>query len=380
MSAVFINRSASFLPNAPVDNATVEKMLGATTGHSAQIRRIVLRQNGIRQRYYALDPHRQQPTHSNAQLAANAIRALFADAQRPDIGCLAVGTSLADQLMPGHAVMVHGELGWPACEVATLAGICCAGMAALKFAWLQVALGECQHAVAAASELSSAMLRQGNYPVEGSIAAEKLHNEPELAFGKEFLRWMLSDGAGALWLGALPQPERIALRIDWIEMSSHAHLLPACMYMGARKQGDGSLLGWTQADAVERDQAAMFCLTQDVRLLNENVVEHTLVQPLSRIRQKRRLESDAIDWFLPHMSSEYFRQPIAAALSKIGLPIAQERWYTNLKTCGNTGSASIYIMLDELIRSGTLRPGERLLCFIPESGRFSSAFMHLTVT
>jgi hypothetical protein len=29
----------------------------------------------------------------------------------PPIGCLACGTSIADQLMPGHGVMVHGELG-----------------------------------------------------------------------------------------------------------------------------------------------------------------------------------------------------------------------------------------------------------------------------
>jgi 3-oxoacyl-[acyl-carrier-protein] synthase-3 len=46
---------------------------------------------------------------------------------------------------------------------------------------------------------------------------------------------------------------------------------------------------------------------------------------------------------------------------------------------GNTGSASIFIMLDELFRSGRLQRGERLLCYVPESGRFSTAFMHLTV-
>ena len=55
------------------------------------------------------------------------------------------------------------------------------------------------------------------------------------------------------------------------------------------------------------------------------------------------------------------------------------RWFTNLASKGNTGSASIYIMLDELFRSGVLQPGETLLCYIPESGRFSTAFMHLTV-
>jgi len=35
-------------------------------------------------------------------------------------------------------------------------------------------------------------------------------------------------------------------------------------------------------------------------------------------------------------------------------------------------------MLDELLRSGQVKPGQRLLCFVPESGRFSSGFIHLT--
>jgi 3-oxoacyl-[acyl-carrier-protein] synthase-3 len=35
-------------------------------------------------------------------------------------------------------------------------------------------------------------------------------------------------------------------------------------------------------------------------------------------------------------------------------------------------------MIDELLRSGQLQRGQRLLCYIPESGRFSTGFMALT--
>ncbi|MEN8180748.1 MAG: 3-oxoacyl-[acyl-carrier-protein] synthase III C-terminal domain-containing protein, partial [Pseudomonadota bacterium] len=59
--------------------------------------------------------------------------------------------------------------------------------------------------------------------------------------------------------------------------------------------------------------------------------------------------------------------------------IPKERWFTNLETKGNTGAASIYIMLDELANSGRLKSGDKLLCFVPESGRFSSSFMLLSV-
>src|SRR5260221_431473 len=46
---------------------------------------------------------------------------------------------------------------------------------------------------------------------------------------------------------------------------------------------------------------------------------------------------------------------------------------------GPTSAASIFVMLDELFKSGRLKPGQRILCMVPESGRFIISFMHLTV-
>jgi 3-oxoacyl-[acyl-carrier-protein] synthase-3 len=105
----------------------------------------------------------------------------------------------------------------------------------------------------------------------------------------------------------------------------------------------------------------------------------TVEEGLARVVDKRRLASQEIDYFLPHFSSEYFRPKLQQGLENIQFPIPQEKWFTNLTSKGNTGAASIYIMLDELFHSGRLRKGEKLLCFIPESGRFSTAFMLLTV-
>ena len=79
------------------------------------------------------------------------------------------------------------------------------------------------------------------------------------------------------------------------------------------------------------------------------------------------------------MSSEFFRRPIKEGLDACGFPIPESRWFTNLATRGNTGSAAIYVALEELFHSGRLATGDRLLCMVPESGRFSSGFMHLTV-
>jgi 3-oxoacyl-[acyl-carrier-protein] synthase-3 len=65
-------------------------------------------------------------------------------------------------------------------------------------------------------------------------------------------------------------------------------------------------------------------------------------------------------------------------MKRVGFDITQDRWYTNLTVRGNSGSASIYIIIDELRRSGQLRAGDKLLCYIPESGRFAAGYMQLT--
>jgi 3-oxoacyl-[acyl-carrier-protein] synthase-3 len=36
-------------------------------------------------------------------------------------------------------------------------------------------------------------------------------------------------------------------------------------------------------------------------------------------------------------------------------------------------------MLDEFLREGRARAGEKMLCMVPESGRFNTAYMQLTV-
>jgi 3-oxoacyl-[acyl-carrier-protein] synthase-3 len=36
-------------------------------------------------------------------------------------------------------------------------------------------------------------------------------------------------------------------------------------------------------------------------------------------------------------------------------------------------------MLEELMYNGSLKPGQTVFCFVPESGRFLAAYMRLTV-
>jgi 3-oxoacyl-[acyl-carrier-protein] synthase-3 len=372
---VFLTRTASFLPLEPVGNNEMESVLGMVGGRPSRARRMVLRNNGIQHRHYAIDRATGRFVMTNAQLAAEAVRALG------DVGpvdCLAAGTSRPDQLMPGHGVMVHGELAWPRLEVVNLAGVCVAGAAAFKYAWLAVRAGEARRSVAVASELASAAMHARNFEAEVEHKVNDLAERPEIAFEKDFLRWMLSDGAGAVLLEDEPRG-KLNLKVEWVEMTSAANELPACMYSGAEKNADGSLTGWQHFTAKEWLDRSVFAVKQDVKLLNEHVVRVTLTEPLRELVKKHDLAKRGVDWFLPHYSSNYFAAPVAAGVVEAGLDIPLERWFTNLTEKGNTGSASPYIMLDELLRSGRVRKGHKLLMYIPESGRFSSGFIFMEV-
>ena len=370
---VFITRTAAYMPLEPVGNDEMEAVLGMVGGRPSKARRIVLRNNGIQHRHYALDRATGKPVMSNAEMAANAVRAL---GDIGEVDCLAAATSRPDQLMPGHGVMVHGALNWPHLEVVSLAGICLAGAAAFKYAWLAVRAGDAQRAVAVASELASVGLHARNFDAEADHKVKELEERPEIAFEKDFLRWMLSDGAAAVLLENKPGGP-LSLKVHWVELSSAAHELPACMYSGAEKNEDASLTGWQEFTNQEWATRSVFTVKQDVKLLNEHVVRATLVEPLRKLVKKHDLASQKIDWFLPHISSRYFAEPVAAGLKEVGLDIPRESWFTNLVEKGNTGSASPFIMLDELFHSGRIKKGHKLLMFVPESGRFSSGFIFL---
>jgi 3-oxoacyl-[acyl-carrier-protein] synthase-3 len=376
---VFINDMAMFMPNTPVENDDIERVLGRIGNVPSRTRRIVLKTNGIKRRFYAIDPETGNLTHSNAQLAAEAVKALkphngFTPSQ---IECLCCGTTSPDLLFPGHALMVQGELALPACDTITTAGICLSGMAALKYAYMNVAMGMSDNAVAVGSELSSSYMRSKFFATDGILEQSSEQCCP-LPFDADFLRWMLSDGAGAAYLSARPNPDRISLKIDWIDHVSYAGELDTCMYAGGVKNGDGSVVGWRQLDSIKAgDLKHAIAVKQDVRLLDQYVVE-TMKRALSASIEKHHLKAEAFDWYLPHYSSDYFRERSYRGMQDVGFEIPFECWFTNLATMGNTGSASIFIILAELLHSGRIKPGDKLLCFIPESGRFSHCHMQMT--
>ncbi len=371
MNEVYITSSGTFLPNKAISNDEMEDYLGRINGKNSRTKELVLKQNGIKTRHYALNIH-QETTHSNAQLAVHAIENALkkSDLRSSDVELLCTGTTQGDLPIPGFASMVHAGLDFNRCEVASFQSVCASGIMALKNAFVQIKSNEKHNAVCVGSEFASRMFKASRFEAQGVEA---------LPFDAEFLRWMLSDGAGAFVLQNKKNEYGISLRIDWIDIKSHANEFPVCMYTGKtdnKKETEQTWLDYSSYEAASK--AGAINLKQDTTLLDK--VIKTGVAHYFELINQGKIRMETIDWLCCHYSSEIFKAPIKELMLKGGGAIADEKWFSNLTSKGNTGAASIFIMLDELMHSGKLKVADKILCMVPESGRFVTSYMQLTVT
>lgn len=376
---VYITNTSSFFPNEPISNDEMESYLGYIDDKPSKSKRIVLRNNGITNRYYALNKEGKS-THTNAQITAEAVKAVVGNdpEKLKSIELLSCGTSTPDQMMPAHGVMVHGLLPETnSIEVISPAGVCCAGMHALKYAYLSIKTGDAHTAVATGSERFSTSLVSSQFEDEAR-QLKALEENPYIGFEKEFLRWMLSDGAAAFLMSDKKNENGISLRVEWLEGVSYANHMEACMYSASEKLPDGTLKSYMDYSHDEVINKSLLTIKQDVKLLSENIVPLGGVG-LKAALDKHGVKSSEIDYFLPHMSSNFFKDKIFTRLIENGTGIPYDKWFVNLSTVGNVGAASVYLMVDELFHSGKLKVGDKILLLVPESARFSYMYSLLTV-
>lgn len=365
---VFITSSGHFLPGPPVTNQAMEEILGKVHGKPSRLRKRILQSNGIQTRHYAIDAQ-HNTTISNSQMAAKAAQNCLDNSylSKPAVQLLSCATSQGDIVLPGFGSMVQADLQLADIELHTSHGICSSSMMALKAAYTSIKAEDKQNGLVVASELASRLFKASRY--------EAVNNSEELDFNAEFLRWMLSDGAGALLLEN--RPRKRCFRIDWIRGFSHADAFPVCMSVGYPKHNGGDKSWQDYPTYSEAEREGTLLIRQDVRLL-EQVVKLG-VDGFLRLIHEQFITPQNINHVLCHYSSDYFRSKIFDMLNKAGVGIAEHKWYSNLATRGNTGCASLFIMLDEFSRTQQYTPGDTIICMVPESGRFNNVFMQLTV-
>ncbi len=352
----YITRTGSFLPGEKIDNASLPSFMGELDGE-ADVRRKILRMNGIKSRHYALDPA-QNPTHDVYELAALAAEACLGSGTH-EISHLSAGSTNTPWVGPGISSLLHDRLAEKglvsgALEINSNSGICSSSAQALVNSSRAIRSGDHRRSLCIGVEQPSAILKSSfiQPPDDRHLHLEKPTESKW--FMSVFLRSMLSDGAGAFLLESEPNPAGISYRINWTHSRSFAHAAPLCMSLESR-----SLL-----------------LSQDVSIL-ANHLAPCVREAISGAMASNDDHLSAYQIILPHLSSLYFKNLMLGAISEMGGGESIPHW-TNLETAGNTGAASIFIMLDEFTRTRPPADGDRILLFVPESGQFNFVLISLT--
>lgn len=369
----YITGVGAFLPGDPVGNDRMEDHLGRIGGRDSPFGRKALRWNGVEQRHYAMAPD-GSVAHTNADMCARAVASALDDAGLGvgDLGMLAAAATQGDYLVPGHAAAVHAALGAGPIEIASFQSVCASALMAAKAAWLAVRAGEHEVASACAGEFASRWFRPAFYE-DTALVDARGRLRPEA----DFLRFTLSDGAGAIVVE--PEPRPGALRIRFIDIVSLADRFDPCMWAGAalETRADGAT-AWAHAGPRAAHAAGALALLQDFELL-KRVIRAWVGVYLQKVDEGRIVPAE-VDWALVHDSARSLHDELVSLLENTAGMIPEEKWFSVLRDKGNVGSASIWIMLEALLRSGRVRPGQRILCVVPESGRALIGFMMLEAT
>ena len=366
----YITGAGAFLPGPNVGNDAMEDHLGRIAGRDSLFGKKALRWNGVEGRHYALAAD-GAVSHSNAQMSALAVREALSAARLDanDLAMLAAATTQGDLLAPGHAAQVHAEIGVRAMEIASFQSVCGSSLMAAKTAWLNVRAGEHDVAAACAGEFSSRWFRPSFY--EGTALVDA---KGRLRAEADFLRFTLSDGAGAIVIEPKPRPG--ALKINFIDIVSLADRYDPCMWAGATVEDrTDPHVFWARRGPRAAHEAGAIALLQDFELL-KRVIRAWVGVYLEKVDAGRIVPAE-VDHCLVHYSAKSLRAEIVSLLENTAGMIPQEKWFSVLREKGNVGSASIWLMLEGLMKSGRVMPGQKILCVVPESGRALVGFMML---
>ena len=295
--------TGSYLPKQVVTNADFAKR-GLDT-NDAWIRE----RTGIAQRHIA----EKEQTSSDLALAAcrNALQA--ADLQPGDIDLIVVATSTPDYVFPSTACLLQAKLGIKGGAAFDVQAVCSGFVYGLATADAFIRSGANKKALVVGAEVFSRIL-------DWSDRATCV---------------LFGDGAGAVVLASSERPGIHAsiLRAD----GSHAGILNV-----AGNVNGGAIVG---TPFLKMDGQAVFKFA--VRVLEESARETV---------EAAHMKLEDVDWLIPHQANVRI---LEATAKRLGLP--RERLVVTVDHHGNTSAASVPLALDEFVRAGKIRSGQRVL-------------------
>jgi 3-oxoacyl-[acyl-carrier-protein] synthase III len=269
----------------------------------------------IRERTGIVQRHIAEKDQTSSDLALQAAQKALqaAGLQASELDLIIVATSTPDYVFPSTACLLQAKLGIKGSAAFDVQAVCSGFVYALATADAFIKSGTHKKALVIGAEVFSRIL---DWNDRGTCV-------------------LFGDGAGAAVLVASDQPgvHASVLRAD----GSHAGILSV----------PGNVCGGaiTGSPFLKMDGQAVFKFA--VRVLEESARETVAAADM-------KLED--VDWLIPHQANVRI---LEATARKLGLP--RERLVVTVDHHGNTSAASVPLALDEYVRAGRIRRGQRVL-------------------
>lgn len=303
------------MPPAIRTNADLEKMVDTSDAW-------IVERTGIRQRHIA-----DAEMASSDMATAAAKRALEqAELTAADIDMIIVATVTPDMPMPATAVFVQKKLGAGNCPAFDLSAACAGFVFGLSIADQFIRSGALRHVLVIGVEMLSKVV-------------DWTDRTTCVLFG---------DGAGAVVLGpaAGAMAQGRARGVLSTKLKTDGALAPSLNIPGGGSAQPQSLA------VLEQRQHKIHMRGQDIFKVAVKNLQSSSQAALDDLG----MTGADLEWICPHQAN---LRIIDLAVAKLG--VAREKMLSNIDRVGNTSSASIPILLDESVRAGKVRPGDRVL-------------------
>jgi 3-oxoacyl-[acyl-carrier-protein] synthase-3 len=269
----------------------------------------------IRERTGIAERRIADESQASSDLALEASRAALAAAQLApaDIDLIIVATSTPDNVFPSTACLLQAKLGIKACPAFDVQAVCSGFVYALAIADRFIRSGMNRRALVVGAEVFSRIMDWND-------------RATCVLFG---------DGAGAVVLAAGETP------------GIHASVLHADGSYADILSVPGNVCGGRIVGSPYLQMQGNQVFKLAVKVLDE-VARETLAAAEMSVAD--------VDWLIPHQANVRI---LEATARKLGLP--RERLAVTVDRHGNTSAASIPLALDEYVRAGKIRAGQRVM-------------------
>ncbi|UCG27635.1 MAG: 3-oxoacyl-ACP synthase III family protein [Bacteroidales bacterium] len=353
--------TGSYLPGNRISIDEVDHYLGELTDAPVRIqkwlgRMKILMKEMLEVEYYhfAIDPDTREFTDDNITMSVkSAMHALeMASLSPEDIDLIIYGSAHQDQ-MPTTSVRIQEALGIEKCGELSVHANCTSAYKGVLLAYDLLKSGRYKNALVISSSMSSSEMRAEYY------------NQELVRKEEVFLRYFLSDGAGALLLQSDPDPGE-GFFLENAYMESIGGKKPASMF------NQRPAYWMNPKDEYHKGYHHL------AQMFNEQIRTHfheedgsVFFKGLKRMLKLYPVDLNNIRFFQVNFPSRHISELVMDECEKLG--INRDRLYSKMATMGYVGPPMVFICMDRILREEKMEKNDIVLSFVTEVSKFMQA-------